>query len=46
MIFKMKGLRSTVWQLQNSHEDVKYSIGDAVNNIVLTVYQGDHCGVK
>ena len=38
---KMKGLRSTNWQLQNSHGDVKYSIGNIVNNIVITV-----CGVR
>ena len=45
----MKGLRSTNWLLQNSHGNVKYSIGDTVNNIVITVvsdgyeiYQDDH----
>ena len=32
------GLRSTNWSLQNSHGDVKYSIGNIVNNIVITVY--------
>ena len=36
---KMKGLRSsTNWWLQNSHEDVKYSIGDIVNNIVIIMH--------
>ena len=35
---KVKGLRSTNWQLQNSHEDVKDSIGKTVNNIVIMVY--------
>ena len=35
---KVKGLRSTEWQLQNSHGDVKYSIEKRVNNIVTTMY--------
>ena len=35
---KVKGLRSTNWQLQNSHGDVKYSVGYIVNNIVMTTY--------
>ena len=35
---KVKGLKSTNWQLQNSHRDVKYSIGNIANNIVITVY--------
>ena len=35
---KVKGLRSTEWQLQNSHGDVKYSIGNRVDNIVIIVY--------
>ena len=34
----MKGLRRTYWQLQNSHRDVKHSIGNIVGNIVITVY--------
>ena len=34
---KVKGLRSTSWQLQNSHRDIKYSIGNIVNNIVITM---------
>ena len=38
LVEKVKGLRSTNWQLQNSHEDVKYSIGDRVNSIVITMY--------
>ena len=32
---KVKGLRSTDWLLQNSHRDVKYSIGNIVDNIAL-----------
>ena len=32
------GIRGTNWQLQNSHEDVRYSIGNVVNNIVITKY--------
>ena len=35
---KVKGLRRTNWQLQNSHRDVKYSIGNIVNSIVITMY--------
>ena len=35
---KVKGLRRTNWQLQNSHRDGKYSIGNIVNNIVITMY--------
>lgn len=35
---KVKGLRSTNWQLQNSHEDVKFSLRNIVNNIVITTY--------
>ena len=34
---KLQGL-STNWQLQNSHEDVKYSVGNTVNNIVITMH--------
>ena len=35
---KVKGLGSTNWLLQNSHRDVKYSIGNVVNNILITMY--------
>ena len=35
---KVKELRSTNWLLQNSHGDVKYSIGNIVSNIVITIY--------
>ena len=35
---KLKGLQSTIWQLQSSHGDVKYSTGNTVNNAVVTVY--------
>ena len=38
---KVEGLRSTHWLLQNSHGDVKYSIGNRVNNILITM-----CGVR
>ena len=34
---KMRRLRSTNWKLQNSHGDVKYCIGNIVNNIVITM---------
>ena len=39
---KRKELRSTNWRLwgynQNSHGDVKYSIGNIVSNIVMIIY--------
>ena len=35
---KGKGLRSTNWQLQNSHGDIKYSLGNIVNTIVMTIH--------
>ena len=35
---KVKGLRSTNWQLQNRHRDTKRSIGNRVNNTVITMY--------
>ena len=46
----VKGLRSTNWQSQNSHADVKSSRGNVVNGIVITKYgarwvlevSGDH----
>ena len=31
-------LKRTDWQLQNSHRDVKYSVGSTVNNTVITMY--------
>ena len=34
---KVKELRSTNWLLQNSHGDVKYSLANIVNNIVITL---------
>ena len=35
---KVRGLRSTNWLLQNSHGDEKYSMGNTVNNILITMY--------
>lgn len=35
---KVKGLRSTNWQLHNSHGNVNYSIGNTVNNTIITMY--------
>ena len=35
---KVKGLRNTSKLLQKSHRDVKYNIGNIVNNIVITMY--------
>ena len=35
---KVKGLGSTHWSLRNSHGDVKYSIGNTVSNIIITVW--------
>ena len=40
----IKGLRSTNWWLQNSHGDVKYSIGNIVDNNLITMYGPDWCG--
>ena len=37
----MKGLRSTHWQLPNNPGDIKYSIGDLVNNIVIATTYGN-----
>ena len=34
----VKGLRSTNQLLQCSHGDVKYSTGNALNNILITTY--------
>ena len=34
----LKGLRSTNRKLQNSHRDVKYSTGNIINDIVITMY--------
>ena len=34
---KVKELRSTDWQLQNSHGNIKYNIGNMSNNIVITI---------
>ena len=35
---KVKGLGRTIWELQKSHRDIKYSIGNTVNNSVMTMY--------
>ena len=35
---KVKGLRCTNWQLQNSHGGVKYRIGNIVSNIIIIIY--------
>ena len=35
---KRKRLGSTNWSLQNGHEDVKHSIGNIVNNIIITMH--------
>ena len=40
---KVKGLRSTNWWLQNSHRDIKYSIGNIVNNIAITTVVPGGC---
>ena len=34
---KVKGLRTTNW-LQNGPEDVKYSMRNIVNNVVITMH--------
>ena len=35
---KVKGLKHTNWQLQKSHRHVKHSVGNPVNNIVITLH--------
>ena len=35
---KVKGLRNTSKLLQKSHRDVKYNIGNIVNNFPLTMH--------
>ena len=35
---KVKGLRNTDCESQNSHRDVKCSTGNMVNNIIITTY--------
>ena len=35
---EVRASRSTNWELQNSHGDVKYSIGHIVTNIEITMY--------
>ena len=35
---KVKGLRSTDGQSQNSHEDVKYSTGNIVSSVAISMY--------
>ena len=37
-LFLGKGIKKYSWQLQNSHTDVKYSMGNIADNIVVTVY--------
>ena len=34
----VKGLRSTDWLLWNRHGDIKYLIGNIVNNSLITMY--------
>ena len=40
-VTKLKGWRSTDWQLQNSHADVKCSAGNRVKIVVITM-----CGAR
>ena len=35
---KVKGLRSTNWLLQNSYGYVKYSIGNIIDNSIVTIH--------
>ena len=41
---ELRGLRSTNKQVQNSHEDVKYSIGDGVAKELKCMTPGQWCG--
>lgn len=38
MVKKVKGFIGTNWLLQNSHRDVKCSIGKRVSHILITMY--------
>ena len=42
---KVKGLKSTNWLSQNSHGDVKYSIGNTVNNILILCMVSGKCKI-
>ena len=42
---KVKELRSANWLLQNSHGDVKYSIGNIVNTILITIMLSNGCEI-
>lgn len=35
---KVRKFKGTNWQLQNGHRVVKYSTGNTVNDILITVY--------
>lgn len=35
---RVKGFRSTDWQLQKSPGDAKFSIGNTVSNVVIITY--------
>lgn len=37
---KPKRLRNTNWQLDNSYVDIKYSTGNIINNIIITLSDG------
>lgn len=39
---KVKGLRSTNWLLKDSHEGVKYSVGNIANKILITMVSGGY----
>ena len=38
---KEKLLISTNWWLLNSHRNVKYGVGNIVNNIIITTYSAE-----
>ena len=38
---KGEGIKSTNWLLPNSHRDIKYSLGNVDNNVVMTM-----CGAR
>ena len=41
LVGKVRGLRGTNWQLQNQYGNVKHSMGNIVNSIVITM-----CGAR
>lgn len=39
---KVKGLRNTDWELQNSHRDIEFSLGNVVNIVIIIMVPGGY----